>query len=96
MMHGYVAVFLMSVFFGACCAWWNLLASPKNSEFGILVYASGFFSAVITMRSMNWCSTALLPSLAGLVLGYVFLWLNRRKAQQRRGPMRPQIARAPR
>ena len=72
-MHGYIAVFLMSVFFGACCAWWNLLASPKNSEFGILVYASGFFSAVITMRSMNWFSTALLPTLAGLVLGYVFL-----------------------
>jgi len=36
-MHGFAAVFLMSVFFGACCGWWNLLASPKNSEFGILV-----------------------------------------------------------
>lgn len=79
-MHGYVAVFLMSVFFGACCAWWNLLASPKNSEFGILVYASGFFSAVITMRSMNWFSTALLPTLAGLVLGYVLLRRQRRIA----------------
>jgi len=78
MMHGFIAVFLMSVFFGACCAWWNLLASPKNSEFGILVYASGFFSAVITMRSMNWFSTALLPTLAGLVMGYVFL-LRRRE-----------------
>jgi len=87
-MHGSLAVFLMSVFFGACCASWNLLASPKNSEFGILVYASGFFSAVITMRSMNWCSTALLPTLAGLVLGYVFLAWNRRRAPLAKPPAR--------
>jgi oligosaccharide repeat unit polymerase len=78
-MGGYAAVFLMSVFFGACCAWWNLLASPRNSEFGILVYASGFFSAVITMRSMNWFSTALLPTLAGLVLGWLFLRHHKKK-----------------
>ena len=78
-MGGYIAVFLMSVVFGVCCAWWNLLASPKNSEFGILVYASGFFSAVITMRSMNWFSTALLPTLAGLVLGYVFMRYHKNK-----------------
>jgi oligosaccharide repeat unit polymerase len=78
-MHGFIAIFLMSVFFGACCAWWNLLASRSNSEYGILVYASGFFSAVITMRSMNWFSTALLPTLAGLVLGYLFLWREGRR-----------------
>jgi len=88
MMHGYLAVFLMSLFFGTCCAWWNLLASPKNSEFGILVYASGFFSAVITMRSMNWFSTALLPTLAGLLLGYIFL-RKRRSHIPPRIPPRP-------
>jgi oligosaccharide repeat unit polymerase len=87
-MHGFLAVALMSVFFGACCAWWNLMASPKNSEFGILVYASGFFSAVITMRSMNWFSTALLPTLAGLVLGYIFLLRHRRQQGPSRAPAR--------
>jgi oligosaccharide repeat unit polymerase len=92
-MHGFIAVFLMSVFFGACCAWWNLLASPKNSEFGILVYASGFFSAVITMRSMNWFSTALLPTLAGLVLGYVFLLRHRQHPGPAQAPVRRSIAR---
>jgi oligosaccharide repeat unit polymerase len=94
-MHGFIAVFLMSVFFGACCAWWNLLASPKNSEFGILVYASGFFSAVITMRSMNWFSTALLPTLAGLLLGYLFLRQHRNHAAEAPGPQK-RIAPAPR
>jgi hypothetical protein len=94
-MHGFLAVFLMSVFFGACCAWWNLLASPKNSEFGILIYASGFFSAVITMRSMNWFSTALLPTLAGLVIGYVFL-VKLRKMTTVETPVRRPIAPAPR
>jgi oligosaccharide repeat unit polymerase len=82
MMHGFIAVFLMSIFFGACCAWWNLLASRENSEFGILIYASGFFSAVITMRSMDWFSTALLPTLAGLIVGYIFLLWHRRKAKE--------------
>ncbi|MGA3172461.1 MAG: oligosaccharide repeat unit polymerase [Chthoniobacteraceae bacterium] len=91
MMHGDLAVFLMSAFFGACCAWWNLLASPKNTEFGILIYASGFFSVVITMRSMNWFSTALLPTLAGLVLGYIFLWSHNRR-QRARPPVRQHIA----
>jgi oligosaccharide repeat unit polymerase len=79
MMHGFLGVFFMSLFFGACCAWWNLLASPKNSEFGVLVYASGFFSAVITMRSMNWFSTALLPTGALLLVGFVFLRRKRKK-----------------
>jgi hypothetical protein len=95
-MHGIPAVFLMSVLFGACCAWWNLLASPKNSEFGILVYASGFFSAVITMRSMNWFSTALLPTLAGLLIGYFFLSRYRRARFEAQVAARGRIAPAPR
>ena len=95
-MHGFIAVSLMSLFFGACCAWWNLLASPKNSEFGILVYASGFFSAVITMRSMNWFSTALLPTLAGLLLGYIFLVQHRRQPARAAAPARPRILPTPR
>jgi oligosaccharide repeat unit polymerase len=91
MMHGLLAVFLMSVFFGACCAWWNLLSSPRNSEFGILVYASGFFSAVITMRSMNWFSTALLPTLAGLIVGCIILIRHRAPVEAPR-PMPRRIA----
>jgi oligosaccharide repeat unit polymerase len=87
-MHGFAAVFLMSLFFGACCAWWNLLASPNNSEFGMLVYASGFFSAVITMRSMNWFSTALLPTLASLVVGWLLLLRHRQKRPLPQAPSR--------
>jgi oligosaccharide repeat unit polymerase len=94
-MHGYLAVLLMSLLFGAGCAWWNLLASPNNSEFGILVYASGFFSAVITMRSMNWFSTALLPTLAGLILGYVFLLRHRRHPTPAQAPARRRTAPTP-
>jgi hypothetical protein len=95
-MGGLIAVFLMSVVFGVCCAWWNLLASPRNSEFGILVYASGFFSAVITMRSMNWFSTALLPTLAGLAIGYACLLRYRRRSPVGKMPPRRYIAPAPR
>ena len=95
-MHGCFAVFVMSILFGACCGWWNLLASPKNTEFGILIYSSGFFSIVITMRSMMWISAALLPTLAGLILGWLFLVHQRRKQALISGPpARPRLAAKP-
>jgi hypothetical protein len=47
------------------------------------------------MRSMNWFSTALLPTLAGLVIGYVFL-VKLRKMTTVETPVRRPIAPAPR
>jgi hypothetical protein len=38
---------------------------------GILIYASGFFAAVISMRSMLVFTTALLPTIAAILLGVV-------------------------
>jgi hypothetical protein len=42
---------------------WNRKARGVNSSFA-LVYASGFFCAFLTMRSMVWMSVAMLPTLA--------------------------------
>jgi len=36
---------------------------------------------------MNWCSTALLPTLAGLVLGYVLLLRHRSQARRIEAPV---------
>ena len=69
MAGGFFGVILFSLFFGAMNGWWSHLASPKNSELGILIYSSGFFAAVISMRSLFTYTTALLPTVAAIVGG---------------------------
>ena len=69
MSAGFLGVGIIAVFFGAFTGWWSHLASPRNSEMGILIYASGFFATVISMRSMFVMTTALLPTVAALVIG---------------------------
>lgn len=69
MSGGMFAALVIALIFGAVTGWWSYLASPKNSELGILIYASGFFATVISMRSLFVFTTALLPTVAALVIG---------------------------
>lgn len=69
MSGGMIAVLVTALFFGLLTGWWNFLASARNSELGILIYASGFFASVISMRSVFVFTTALLPTAAALVIG---------------------------
>ena len=69
MCGGMITVAIIALCFGAITGWWSYLASPKNSELGILIYASGFFATVISMRSLFVFTTALLPTVAALVIG---------------------------
>jgi hypothetical protein len=73
MSGGILAVIGTGLFFGFLTAWWNRLSSPQNSQFGILIYASGFFCAVISMRSLFFFTTALLPTLTAIVAGRFLL-----------------------
>ena len=66
MSGGWVTVFVIALALGGFMGWWGALSSPRNSEIGHLVYASGFFAAVISMRSLFVFTTALLPSLAAI------------------------------
>jgi hypothetical protein len=70
---GTVGVILGSAFFGALTAWWGRLSAALTSEFGVLVYASGFFAIIISMRSMLVLTTAILPTIAAICFGFVFL-----------------------
>jgi hypothetical protein len=79
---GEPAVFICGLFFGLLAGWWGRLASPRNSDLGNLVYASGFFAAVISMRSLFVFTTAVLPTLAAIVLGQLIL-----ARQERRRPV---------
>jgi hypothetical protein len=81
MSGGIPGVLIASLAFGYLTAWWNRLASRRNSQFGILVYASGFFAAVISMRSLFVWTTALLPTLAAIIGGQ---FLIVRKIEERK------------
>jgi len=85
MSGGFFVVLLTGLFFGFAAGWWGSLASPRNSEFGILTYASGFFAAVISMRSMLVFTTALLPTAISIAAGYLIL----NRVRERKGPARP-------
>jgi oligosaccharide repeat unit polymerase len=82
MAGGWIAVFAAGVFFGALTGWWSYLASPRNSELGILIYASGFFAAIISMRSLFVFTTALLPTVAALIITTFALRQIANKARQ--------------
>jgi hypothetical protein len=60
---------------------------------GILIYASGFFAAVISMRSLFVFTTALMPTMVGIVTGiYLVRFLSARVARLAsglRGRVRP-------
>lgn len=68
MSGGVIAVFIIAAGFGWLAAWWNRLASEDNSQLGWLIYASGFFSVVISMRSVLYFTTAILPTIAAFAL----------------------------
>lgn len=82
MSGGMVGVLLTAMVFGVVNGWWNRFGRADNSAFGHLVFASGFFAAVISMRSMFVFTTAILPTIAALVIGNWLLGFRpRRRAQ---------------
>lgn len=67
------AVLVFSLGLGALASWWNGMLRGDASVYRKLVYASGLFAALITMRSLFWLTTAILPTLALIVYGRWFL-----------------------
>lgn len=68
MMAGMAGVIGTSMLFGAIAAWWNQMAMRQQSDYALVVYALGFFAAGITMRSMFWFTTTILPVVALIAL----------------------------
>jgi len=67
MMAGWLGIAGVSLFFGALAAWWNRMAMQSQSDYALVVYALGFFAAGITMRSMFWLTTTILPVIVLIV-----------------------------
>ena len=67
---GLFGVIIVALLIGMLAQWWTRKAFSAESGFGILIYGSGFFAVVISMRSIYWLPVAILPTLAAIVLGY--------------------------
>ena len=61
---GLVGVLIAAVLFGAAAELWNRLGRAVTSPFAQLLYASGFFCAMLSMRSITWASVTTLPTIA--------------------------------
>ncbi len=70
MAAGLFGVILASLLVGMIAQWWTRKAFSRESAFGILIYGSGFFAVVITMRSMYLLPVAILPTIAAASIGY--------------------------
>ncbi|WP_421659454.1 oligosaccharide repeat unit polymerase [Leptothermofonsia sp. ETS-13] len=68
MAGGMVGVIAISLFFGALAAWWNRMALQRKSAYAMMTYSLGFAAAGITMRSLFWLTTMILPIVALLLL----------------------------
>jgi len=69
MAYGLAGIIFVSAGLGWVSAFWNCTGSPKNSDLGILIFASGFFSFAIAIRSLFTFTTAILPTLFLLFVG---------------------------
>ena len=76
MSAGLLGVIIAGLGLGYFCQWWTQKAFSPRSNFGIVIYGSGFFAVAMTMRSMYMLTVALLPTLAVAVAGW---WLMRRE-----------------
>ena len=64
---GAIGVIMAGSFFGMLTAWWGRLGSFVASEFGFLIYTSGFFAIAISMRSLYALIVAALPTIAAIL-----------------------------
>jgi hypothetical protein len=82
MMGGYPTILVVGLLLGWLAGWWNRFGQDLRSHLSVALYASGFFAAAISMRSLVFVTTAVLPSFA------IWLYLRTRK-----GKPQPQSAR---
>jgi hypothetical protein len=83
MMGGYPAVLMVGLLFGWLAGWWDRIGRDLRSNLGIIIYTSGFFTALLSMRSFLFTTTTLLPTFA------LWLYMRSRQVQIRPQPVHP-------
>ena len=74
---GYFGAGIAAFLFGVLAAWWNRRFVPGANVYQNLLYASGIFAALISMRSLFWFTTAILPTIALIIY---FTWFVKQRS----------------
>ena len=83
MMGGPIAVIVVGFLLGLICRWWDRFGADLRTPAALVLYASGFFAAALTARSMLFTTTAMLPTLA------MWLYIKRHEKRTRSRLIRP-------
>jgi hypothetical protein len=68
---GLLGVVSAALALGYLAMWWTRKTLSAHSDFGVLLYGSGFFAVVTTMRSLYMLPVALMPILALCAIGWL-------------------------
>src|SRR5205823_4982115 len=69
MCAGLFGVTVAALLLGILTRWWTQKAFSIQSDFGVVIYGSGFLAVVMTMRSIYMLPVAILPTIAAAVIG---------------------------
>ncbi len=64
MIAGLISVILVSLLIGTLSNWWTRIIAQQSSGYAVAVGAVGFFVAAVTMRSLAFFTTMILPIIA--------------------------------
>jgi hypothetical protein len=82
MMAGIIGVIIVSLIIGAASNWWTRTMFQQSSGYAVAVGATGFFVAAMTMRSLSFFTTNILPILALIFLVQVVpSWIGAKQRQ---------------
>ncbi len=82
---GYPSLIIISLLIGALTSWWSRVGLAARSNLDLIYYASGFFAAALGMRSIQFVTIAMVPTVAFYVFGRVLAWRNRPAYRIQRG-----------
>ena len=71
MAGGVLWIIAVGLFIGGFCCYWNTLAHYAQNTYPLIVFASGFYAVLLLMRSLQFFTTSILPSIALIVMGIV-------------------------
>jgi hypothetical protein len=66
---GYPSLIIISLLIGALTSWWSRVGLAARSNLDLIYYASGFFAAALGMRSIQFVTIAIVPTVAFYLFG---------------------------
>ncbi|MEO5705956.1 MAG: O-antigen polymerase [Alteraurantiacibacter sp.] len=88
LISGWLSVALIGLLIGVICAMWNRLGERLRTNLDLFVYISGFFAAALCMRSLQFVTVAMLPTILILLFGKMLASQTHKSTQRLKTPLR--------